>query len=119
MTSRLKPRMALVGLAFVAFVLTGCGGSTPPAAVPAPTAVAPVFNQADVDFVAHMSQHHGQALVMTELAGARAKSPAVRRLAQRITQLRAPEVDQFGAWLAAWGEAGAAMPPHGIGGEHN
>ena len=109
---------AAIGV-LVALATAACGGSAPPAAAPAPTAAAPVFNQADVEFVAHMSQHHAQALLMTELAATRAKSPAVKKLARQITQLRAPEVDRFGAWLAEWGEAGAEMPPHGIGGEHN
>jgi uncharacterized protein (DUF305 family) len=112
----------LTGAAVVAFATAACGGSTaPPPAVAAPgaTPAAPVFNQVDVDFVAHMSQHHGQALLMTELAARKARSPEVKQLATRISQIRAPEIDRFGAWLAAWGEAGAEMPPHGIGGEHN
>jgi uncharacterized protein (DUF305 family) len=114
---RLGAKTAIAVL--VTLTVAACAGSAPPAAAPAPAAAAPVFNQADVDFVAHMSQHHVQALVMTELAATRAKSPAVKRLAWQITQLRAPEVDRFGAWLLEWGEAGAEMPPHGIGGEHN
>lgn len=106
-------------VAVLALAAAGCGGGSAPALAPAPTVTALTFNQTDVDFAAHMSQHHGQALVMTELAAAKARSAQVRGLALRIAQQRAPEVDQFGAWLAAWGEAGGQMPPHGIGADHS
>ena len=116
-TCRLPRAARFAGGVVLALAIAGCGGSPAEVSAAPPTPAAAAFNQADVDFVAQMSQHHGQALVMSELAGTKAKSPAVKGLAKRITQLRAPQVDRFGAWLAQWGQAGAEMPPHGIGAE--
>lgn len=118
MRARMIGHARIACAAVLAATIAGCGGSPDQPAASPPNPPAPVFNQADVDFVAHMSQHHGQALQMTELARTRATSPAVKRLASRITKLRSAEIDRFGAWLATWGAAGAEMPPHGIGGAH-
>ena len=112
---RIPARAALAG--FLAAGLAGCGASSASPSV-AVTPAGPVFNQADVDFAARMSQHHGQALQMAEMAQRKARGRAVRDLACGVVRDRAPELDQFGAWLAAWGEAGAEMSPHGIGGDH-
>lgn len=115
------PRLArcAAAAAAAAVALAACGGDSPTSSPTAPAASpAPVFNQADVDFAAHMSQHHGQALAMAEIAEDRGRSRAVRALAARIASARAPEVDRFGEWLGAWGAAGGQMPPHGIGDDH-
>ncbi len=100
----------------VAAVLAACGGGSStspdlPAAAPPPA-----FVQADVDFAVALSQHHGQALRMTELAQTRARSGAVKDLAADIAGRYALQTDQIATWITEFAQAGAELPGHGIGG---
>ena len=61
-------------------------------------------NAADVMFTQTMIPHHEQAIVMAELAAARAGSPTVKQLATRIRTAQAPEIAQMTGWLGQWGE---------------
>ncbi|MGX1882947.1 DUF305 domain-containing protein [Streptomyces sp. NPDC055287] len=56
-------------------------------------------NGADFRYARMMIEHHGQALVMTELAPKRAGSTQVKRLAERITAAQRPEIDAMRGWL--------------------
>ena len=57
------------------------------------------WNHADVAFMQMMIPHHAQALEMSELAEARAASPQVRALAERIRAAQGPEIMSMAAWL--------------------
>lgn len=92
-----------------------CGDSDQAAPAEPPASVAPSFAPADVEFVVHLSQHHGQALHLAELAASRARSPAVKGIAAEIATAYAPQVDTLADWIRTWVEAGAELPPHDIG----
>lgn len=115
--TRLRVRGGVVVAVLVAAVATAaCGGadSSSPAAAPA-AAAAPAFGQADVDFVVRLSQHHGQALHLAELAASRASTPVVKTVAAEIAEAYAPQVDTLAGWIRAWAEAGAELPAHEVG----
>ncbi|MGR8011953.1 DUF305 domain-containing protein [Streptomyces hypolithicus] len=56
-------------------------------------------NGADFSYTQMMIEHHGQALVMTELAPKRARSTQVKRLAERIAAAQRPEIGAMRGWL--------------------
>ncbi len=56
-------------------------------------------NRADFSYARMMIEHHGQALVMTELAPKRAASAKVKRLAERIAAAQGPEIGAMRGWL--------------------
>ncbi|GKQ39322.1 DUF305 domain-containing protein [Streptomyces sp. A012304] len=62
-------------------------------------------NSADVSFVRMMIEHHTQALEMTELAPAQAKSAKVEALAARIAAAQGPEIEAMKGWLTAHGKS--------------
>jgi uncharacterized protein (DUF305 family) len=61
-------------------------------------------NSADVSFARMMIEHHAQALEMTALAPAQAKSAKVKALAARIAAAQGPEIDAMKGWLTAHGK---------------
>ncbi|GAA2286384.1 DUF305 domain-containing protein [Nonomuraea roseoviolacea subsp. roseoviolacea] len=129
-------RSALIVGACAFLLVTGCT-DTPAAAPPAPTVTdtAPVLapgkpgeeartlapseaatavppqraNAADVRFMQNMIVHHRQALDMSLLAGSRAESDAVKRLAARINDVQGPEIAMMTDWLRAQGQQ---VPDH-------
>jgi uncharacterized protein (DUF305 family) len=103
----MKHVLALFSALLAAVLVAGCGGGG-----------GNDFNQADADFAAGMSPHHGQALDMAALAKSKAQSAEVRQLAAEIEQAQAPEIDLFAEWIQDWGARGATMPPHGVAEEH-
>ncbi|MET9519233.1 DUF305 domain-containing protein [Streptomyces sp. NPDC002994] len=56
-------------------------------------------NGADFTYARMMIEHHGQALVMTELAPKRADSAKVKGLAERIAGAQGPEIAAMRGWL--------------------
>lgn len=56
-------------------------------------------NSADFRYAQMMIEHHGQALVMTELAPDRASAASVKRLAERISAGQKPEIGAMEGWL--------------------
>jgi uncharacterized protein (DUF305 family) len=74
---------------------------------------APPAIQADVDFVAGMIAHHGQALQMTALVPGRAQAPQITTLAERITVTQTDEIAQMQHWLVDQG-----LPPLASHGGH-
>lgn len=56
-------------------------------------------NGADFRYVQMMIEHHRQALTMTALAPQRAKSPQVKKVAERIAAAQAPEIRAMEGWL--------------------
>ena len=73
---------------------------------------APPAIQADVDFIAGMIAHHGQALQMTALVPGRAQAPQITTLAERITVTQTDEIAQMQQWLVDLG----LSPPASHGG---
>ncbi|WP_433395461.1 DUF305 domain-containing protein [Streptomyces sp. CA-146814] len=123
-----RPRATVLAAAVVAAVLVlgGCdgdGGDTKPAAgkETGPGVVAPgrpgepnrtltaeeaakevsrdTANSADFRYAQMMTEHHAQALVMTELAPDRASATAVKNLAERISAGQKPEIGAMEGWL--------------------
>ncbi|MVO85679.1 DUF305 domain-containing protein [Streptomyces sp. p1417] len=76
-------------------------------------------NSADFEYVEKMIPHHGQALEMTALVPARAKSTKVKRLADRITAAQKPEVGAMERWLKAQGKKGERRAGNEGHGQHD
>lgn len=110
----------LLGTAALALALSACGDdssapTTEPAGTPAPVLRpgAPgepaasgdgevprdSWTDADAAFMQMMIPHHGQALVMSDLAPDRASSTEVLRLAERIRAAQGPEIIAMASWL--------------------
>lgn len=69
--------------------------------VPSDTEAAPnEWNHDDVMFMQMMIPHHGQALVMSDLAPDRAQDRRVLLLAERIAAGQGPEINVMAQWLA-------------------
>ena len=62
------------------------------------------YTAADVRFMQGMIAHHGQALTMTALVPARAKSDAVKLLAEKIDVSQKTEIATMQRWLRDRGE---------------
>lgn len=98
-----------------ALTLAGCSGSEEPAEQ-APSAVAgaesgtdSAHNDADVMFAQMMIPHHEQAITMADMVLAKdGTSPEVAELATEVKAAQAPEIEQLGEWLDAWGADRAA-----------
>ncbi|MGD9527444.1 MAG: DUF305 domain-containing protein [Pseudonocardia sp.] len=114
----------LLAAALSTLLVTACGTAAPPSSPAASppgsaTVVAAGHNEADITFVQGMIPHHEQAVVMSQLAAARAASPRVKELAATIEQAQAPEIEQMRGFLTAWGvEEDSSMGgmPHGAAG---
>ncbi|HUR95176.1 MAG TPA: DUF305 domain-containing protein [Gemmatimonadales bacterium] len=99
-----------------AWIVTACGSGSREPAQPAPQpAIAEAsasgiakaradslrypYTEADVQFMGAMIGHHSQALVMAGWAPTHDASPAVRRLADRITNGQQDEIASMEQWL--------------------
>ncbi|MEV4071206.1 DUF305 domain-containing protein [Nonomuraea fuscirosea] len=117
-------RAALIVIASLVVVLTGCTSSTAPRA-PRADSTAPVIapgrpgeqartlspgeaatavpsetpNAADVKYVQDMIVHHRQAMDMALLAPNRAESAKLKSLADRIKAAQGPEIQFMTSWL--------------------
>ena len=87
----MKPlHSTIVALAFVATALGA--QATPAAPAPAP-------NAADVSFMQGMIMHHGQAIEMVALIGARTTNPVLRSLGERIDVSQKDDITMMRRWL--------------------
>ena len=112
---RLPSRVRVTAAALMIGVIAGaCGGADQPSAT-SPVGEGPRFVQADVDFVVSLSQHHGQALHLAELASSRGRSADVKTMAAGIAAVYAPQVDTLAGWIREWVQAGAELPAHDAG----
>lgn len=95
------PVVALAG----ALALVGCSGSEEPAQDTATVAGEHAeHNDADVMFAQMMIPHHEQAIEMSDVVLAKPDvDPQVADLATQVKEAQAPEIDQLGQWLDAWG----------------
>ncbi|WP_213004229.1 DUF305 domain-containing protein [Paractinoplanes toevensis] len=111
--------MRRVSIVLVAtLIAAGCGSPSPAAPTP-PRIAAPAtadtlgpgarHNAADVEFVSALIPHHREGIA---LAGAAAKTPEVRTLAEAIIVTQQDEVVRMTDWLRTWGATPpAATPP--------
>jgi len=108
---------ALAVAALAASLLAGCGGGDAPVAGPTAPMLAPGHPgepnatvtegptappapaEADVAFMRMMIVHHGQAVVMSDLAPTRASDARVKSLASRIRAAQAGEITLMRDWL--------------------
>ncbi len=58
-----------------------------------------------------MIPHHGQAVIMGEMATSKATNPQVKSLAAAIKAAQGPEIATMRGWLAGWGQP--VPPPTG------
>ena len=81
-------------------IVTACAGTarSPEPASPRTAARYP-HTDADVRFMSAMIGHHAQALIMAGWAATNGASPAVRRLAERITNGQQDEIATMQRWL--------------------
>lgn len=90
-------------------LLAGCSAEPPPA--PA----APSFNGTDVTFATTLIPHHQQAVDLAALAVEKAAEGSVKALAQRIEDVREPQIAELSALLEAWGQPAPEDPGLGHG----
>ncbi|WP_018544816.1 DUF305 domain-containing protein [Streptomyces sp. LaPpAH-108] len=76
-------------------------------------------NAADRSYATMMIEHHAQALEMTGLAPERARSAAVKRMAERISASQGPEIAAMKNWLRTDGESTGEGGEHDQGGTHD
>jgi uncharacterized protein (DUF305 family) len=72
---------------------------------PASIAIPPIraLAPAEVHFLTHMIPHHGQALIMAEMAPDRAQNERLRIFAHQLLQAQEAEIDQMGDVLRRHG----------------
>lgn len=80
-------------------VLAGCGADDTSS-----TASSADHNDADVTFAQDMIPHHQQALVMADVAVEGASTKELQKLAGRIQDAQAPEIEAMTGWLESWDE---------------
>jgi uncharacterized protein (DUF305 family) len=85
--------LALLGAGGALAVLTGIGGTRPPAET-----------SVDAGFARDMSTHHTQAVEMAQVARDRGSDPEVRLLAYDIETQQLGQVGQMRGWLQTWGQ---------------
>ena len=96
---RLRAALAIL------LLLTGCAGTREPPEQPAPRRLSRYpHTEADVRFMSSMIGHHAQALAMAALAPKNGASPAVVRLAERISAGQEDEIATMRQWLRDRGE---------------
>lgn len=79
----------------------GAGSSTTAVSIPADAD----YNATDVAFAQGMIVHHGQAVMMAEMALDQADNPEVVTLATAIKAAQDPEIAEMSGWLENWGVA--------------
>jgi uncharacterized protein (DUF305 family) len=93
-----------------ALALAGCSGSEEPMDHDMSTMAGSesgdqaAHNEADMMFAQMMIPHHEQAVEMADVVLAKdGTNPEVTALATQIKEAQAPEIEQLGQWLDAWG----------------
>ena len=113
MTGTTRRRLAAGAAALaLAFTLAACSdqdaGSEPTSAESTSAEVegsTEAHNAADTQFAQMMIVHHEGAIEMADLAIAKASTPEVKALGERIAAAQGPEIEQMTGWLEAWGES--------------
>ncbi|MBO0609973.1 DUF305 domain-containing protein [Myceligenerans salitolerans] len=96
--------MSVLALAAAA-ALAGCAGSEEPAQDTATAAGEHAgHNDADVMFAQMMIPHHEQAIEMADVVLAEpGVDPRITDVATEVKEAQAPEIEELGRWLDAWG----------------
>ncbi|PXY28378.1 DUF305 domain-containing protein [Prauserella muralis] len=71
-------------------------------------------SEADVRYMTMMIPHHEQAITMTDLVPARARSERVKAIASRIAASQDAEIAAMTTWLEQHGHAGHTAHQHGL-----
>ena len=71
----------------------------------------PAEDSAAVGFARDMSQHHGQAVAMSETIRGRATDPAVRALAADVALTQQGQIGIMSGWLELWGRTTSGSGP--------
>ena len=103
-------RHLLPSLAIVLGVGCSTAQSVRSDSVAAPAAEA--HTAADVRFMRDMIAHHGQALIMSELAPTRTERQSIRLLAERIAVSQRDEIELMENWLRRRGDTDDSAPHH-------
>ncbi len=98
-----------VCVAISVVALSGCGSSSSGHGHTDGSGMSAPALTADAMFAAMMIPHHQQAVVMSDLAPARASSAEIKSLAAEIKDAQAPEIEQMRGWLQEWGVAEMGM----------
>jgi len=88
-------------------LLAACSGTADSDAVPLAVHTAPNgdrYNDADLEFLNDMTQHHAQAILMVAMTGTHPLSPAAQRVAEDIRSTNGPQVEEMVDWLQDWDE---------------
>lgn len=108
-----KPRttVAIVGILAAALSLTACsGGTTPGNNSSSSSSIGSTHNDADVSFAMEMSDHHRQAIEMSNMILDKSGiDPQVASLAEGIKAAQSPEIKKMKSWLDSWGEKSGEM----------
>ncbi len=115
----LSTRRTITSL-LAAAAVTACGGGSGGETTPSPDAGSTAeleaiyrartdsarmrFTEADVRFMTGMIGHHGQALVMSDLAPSHGASPSLQTLAARIINAQKDEIATMQGWLRDRGQ---------------
>lgn len=112
MRSRLPAALVLV----IVFGLAGLHGSASAQNSAAGTETAgsgqPLYNAEDLLFLRHMSLHHEQAVVMSELVPERTDRDEFVRFARYVKRAQNAEIEAMEALLDLAAERGLEVPPH-------
>jgi uncharacterized protein (DUF305 family) len=76
-------------------------------------ASAPLYNDADLLFLRHMSIHHEQAVVMSSMVPARTDREAFIRFARYVERAQAAEIEVMQSLLELAVQRGLEVPEHG------
>lgn len=71
----------------------------------------PAEGSVDVGFARDMSEHHAQAVSMSETVRDRTNSPEIRILAADIALTQQTQIGMMQAWLAEWGASPSSAGP--------
>lgn len=84
-------------------------GSGATASSPAGSSATGAHNNAEVAFGTDMIPHHGQAVVMADLAIAHGTDARLKELATKIKAAQGPEIKTMSGWMTSWGMSIPAM----------
>jgi uncharacterized protein (DUF305 family) len=101
----MKKAVARPAIAAAAWLVLALAAGVADAQSPAAGSRRPRHTPADVRFMQQMTDHHGQALLMTELVRERTSSETIKLLARRIEVSQRDEIGWMRQWLADRREA--------------
>ncbi|MGN2639602.1 DUF305 domain-containing protein [Nocardia takedensis] len=107
MSADRRSPVLVAGVGLLAVFLVVLGAALRPVLLPETPVAAPVLSEVEIGFAQDMTAHHQQALLMTQRLDPNAE-PAVRRLAQQLSDAQRLEIGAMLGWLRL---AGASPLP--------